>query len=266
MEQSRFFVRFDLVRCHCCIQSKPTREIHVMLCGKTFCRACILEKIEEALYVDNSEHSLPECCESHFFSLELVEDAEPHDFTGKYRNRVASRIGAYPKLIEKGGRLLQLTRQTGEQARTSLWFDLESEFQDPSSLAEWGWELADDCLRSGWERLHMEVATNDLGFGKSDRAYRGGEWKHMHDVDVNDVLYPASIAHYNNVASVPDGAIVAIDNTAPRAVLCDNEPAPKLQRWSDVVYLDWLTRAGPRNVRDLKYVFRHTSLTILRLG
>lgn len=59
---------------------------------------------------------------------------------------------------------------------------------------------------------------------------------------------------FKNSVNAKDGVVVALDNKSPAGLNPRPKEIPRLQKWSDVVWLQFIRSGG----KDLKWCFRST--------
>ncbi|KAI1125081.1 hypothetical protein F5Y10DRAFT_268421 [Nemania abortiva] len=121
-------------------------------------------------------------------------------------------------------------------------------------LAEYGWEVTPMIDRKITEyRGHIQpLYDSDLGF-KPDNE-KG--WGIVHSKDWGtDERISSTDGLYQNLYNGPQGYIIACNNISPAEQMKDVKDLvlPPLQKWSDVVALQWQKEAGGQ---QLKYVVR----------
>jgi hypothetical protein len=89
--------------------------------------------------------------------------------------------------------------------------------------------------------------------------------EHKHTTEVEGILYPATHALLCQAINPSDGVIVAYDNITAQNLNkefgADLRRDPNLNHWSDVAYLQWLSKADQRS--NLRYVLRYNVLNDL---
>ncbi|KAJ5584303.1 uncharacterized protein N7459_004103 [Penicillium hispanicum] len=130
-----------------------------------------------------------------------------------------------------------------------------SPFTEYSSLARWGWvqskpkDKTVDILASIFTELGIDRSNNQLI-----------SWEQAKDVTNEEKqLVPASTAEYINYFNTVDAAIIADMNISPQEIAGDcGELLPDLQKWSDVVFLQWqgLYQTANKPLEAPKYVIQ----------
>ncbi|KAF1830791.1 hypothetical protein BDW02DRAFT_86725 [Decorospora gaudefroyi] len=138
----------------------------------------------------------------------------------------------YQKLITKGSRLRELMMVDPSE-------DLKSKFHEYTDLGKWGY-VQNHFRNSALTKIDTILEDICVQLESAD------------DFGDNDVTN-----HDHSESVEVEGFIVAYDNHSPRSCLRNDatQPLPDLRFWSDVAYLQWLSRAEPDS--DLRYVLRY---------
>lgn len=165
----------------------------------------------------------------------------------------------YTTCLARGTRLLELTKSDNPT---------QSDFLDASEFDKWGYvrtpttnDLA--YFRGNFPSLfdtlceETNVPTDEaLASGSVDRR------DHTKAVTVDGAHYPPTTAYFMTMMSSELGLLIAYNNVSPAEALYLEEivdqPTPKLERWSDAAFLQWIDSVPEDKVKGIKFVLRQT--------
>jgi hypothetical protein len=166
----------------------------------------------------------------------------------------------FQKLVTKGNSL----REMMTTGRTT---PAQSSFPDVQDLQRWGYYTYDS--NDPVQLRHIDEVLDTIGvIVKSVETHSVNipvSHTQDHPVIVEGTLYPASNALLCQVINPSAGLIVAYDNITAQGMImqsmCDSQRAPRLNHWSDIAYLQWLSKASTGS--RLRYVLRYNVLNDL---
>ncbi|KAJ5899320.1 hypothetical protein N7495_004064 [Penicillium taxi] len=166
----------------------------------------------------------------------------------------------WKKALKKGKELDCAMKATKDLAAAcfSETTSIKSTFTKFSDFEKWGWQAEERPLRISnlYETNLASIILDGLGVKDDDLIYI--EIAHDETVIVDGVTYALTGAHYDNMYDVHDGLIIVNDIQSPGAVNreCPVDHLTKLQRWSDVSFLQWqeLCRSRQHSVKKLNHV------------
>jgi hypothetical protein len=160
----------------------------------------------------------------------------------------------FEKLVAKGAKLHELT--IADPSETT-----ESSFTAVQDLEKWGYTrtgLVAQAQRQGIGEI-MESIGVSADFAEKDGPNVVVGHAHEHPMIVEGVLYPATDALLCQVINPLDGVIIAYDNITAGSMTkemgLDPSRVPKLDHWSDIAYLQWLSKSSEGS--NLRYVLRY---------
>jgi hypothetical protein len=143
---------------------------------------------------------------------------------------------------------------------------------DPSETTESSFTAVQDLEKWGYMRTGLVAPAQRQGIGETMKsigvsaefAEKNGPnvvvgHTHEHPMIVEGALYPATDGLLCQIINPLDGVIVAYDNITAGSMTkelgLDPSRVPKLDHWSDIAYLQWLSKAYEGS--NLRYVLRY---------
>ena len=157
----------------------------------------------------------------------------------------------FQELVTKGARLFKL--MIAESTSSA-----QSSFTDVEDLQKWGYHTYNYNDASELRGIDSVLDTIEVS-KKSTRLLSPNipvSHTHKTPVVVEGMLFPATNALLCQVINISDGIIVAYDNFTAQGVNGrKGSSVPPLNHWSDIAYLQWLSKAEPDS--NLRFVLRY---------
>ncbi|KAF2016664.1 hypothetical protein BU24DRAFT_451148 [Aaosphaeria arxii CBS 175.79] len=132
----------------------------------------------------------------------------------------------------------------------------ESQWRNPQDIADWGWTRANSVYFRDFERGKPDTTFLSAIGASSRRQHEGGPnwlhgWEHTTETVHDGVTYPSTAGMYCTIMNVDDGVMIGWSRWAPSYAgqHMKSPPVytfPKLARWSDMAYIDWVQHANAR--------------------
>ncbi|CAO2648158.1 Nn.00g090800.m01.CDS01 [Neocucurbitaria sp. VM-36] len=179
------------------------------------------------------------------------------------------------KALSKGSFLQRLMLANDHQAglmSKSPQKSVESSFISLSSLQEWGWRelrdvhLSKSIISGTIGNVLKIVGLYSTNVDEDKEAHVDFVVQHKHEVGhvSGNTWSPPTHALFKQYIDASTGIIAAYDNESPLEAATAAGPynlrLPDLQYWSDVVYLQWKSRAS--DTSDLQYVLRYNVVNV----
>jgi hypothetical protein len=166
----------------------------------------------------------------------------------------------FEKLVAKGAYLHELMI-------AELLESTQSCFTVVQDLQTWGYSKIE--LINEDEKQEISDVLDSIGLDAGFAEKHGPNFlvghTHKHPTVVEGMLYPATYALLCQAINPSDGVIVAYDNITAQNLNkesgFDLRRIPNINHWSDVAYLQWLSKADQRS--NLRYVLRYIVLNDL---
>ncbi|KAK5126561.1 hypothetical protein LTR85_009495 [Meristemomyces frigidus] len=142
---------------------------------------------------------------------------------------------------------------------TGIWANIgQAEYTTYDQIGQYGWTTHDD-EKNADESTAVKPALDAHNIPEvADISWTKVKWENDKEVNVDGHSYLPSEAYYINIFNPTHGAILAVDNHAPKDTAPDMHPADitALYRWSDIAFLTWehLTGTSQTQLRGLKYI------------
>ncbi|KAK4547154.1 hypothetical protein LTR36_001375 [Oleoguttula mirabilis] len=128
-----------------------------------------------------------------------------------------------------------------------------------NQIGQYGWTTQPD-EKNDDEAASSKPALNALNIPEvGDGSWTKIKWLNSVAVDVEGHHYLASEAYYTNIFNPSHGAILAVDNHAPKDTSPDMESGDitPLYRWSDITFLTWLSHTtSDAELQGIKHIIR----------
>ncbi|KAF2876222.1 hypothetical protein BDV95DRAFT_560268 [Massariosphaeria phaeospora] len=144
---------------------------------------------------------------------------------------------------------------------------IQSEYFDyPGDLKKWGYGSLeyDDYYDFKWS-IPIKKALENIGVSakKKDEGgpNRAWNWEHESEVTIDGKKYLPTGATFLNIFNPEDGVIIAWGNYGPAYRAKKKDPPiellPKLQKWSDVAFLQWYATSGKGDsTKNINYILQ----------
>ncbi|KAF2396752.1 hypothetical protein EJ06DRAFT_524275 [Trichodelitschia bisporula] len=222
---------------------------------------CTLPLFTIALLVAGALALQPQNAETHLIYLTDIiglsvknpscnPDDDDDDPSGLVRRDETS--DKFKAAVCKGDKLLALMQASEEHAAKIAGQSQESPFQDTADIEQNGWSAAEMPMKTRLSMYDFPEALEAIGIEEPtgpDTDNRIIALKNDRPYTVSGQEYPGTQGIYLSVFNTKSLVIAALSNYGPRYKLAgtigaENQPPPTLERWSDLVFLEWQALMG----------------------